>query len=703
MSSIPAPLAPAPASDAVRRVNVPFGERFAASPSYDAAARTVEIVAATETPVRMPGWHVGLDCEFYYEILDCRAEAVDISEVATGNCPLLDAHSRWSMKDRLGRVRSIRFEAGQVIALGAFGQSEAAKAIEQDVASDDPPKVSSGYRREQMQLERFEGEVPVYRVTKWTLREVSFVPIAADPNAGVRSEAHVFPCSIQETRQMANVVPGVTATPTPTPAAAPEVVPPPAATVEPAAGEAERAAAPNSHRPALFSGAAAVAFVDGARAFGDNVVTRANELVAQNERGEISVETARSHLMTSMAEAQRAQTGGISAGGGNPAQINDDARDKWLRGATNALIQRAGLTDMVRSAATLRGETVDLDPGEFRGIHNVELARMALENMGVRIDTYDRDKIVGMALVHRSAGGPFQSSSDFTVLLENVMHKTLQAAYAVTPDTWRRFCGVGSVTDFRPHPRILRGTFGALDQLTEDGEFKNKPIPDGAKESISAKTKGNIVGLTRQAIVNDDLDAFSAITVELARAAKLSVEKDVYALLALNSGLGPVMNDGNTLFHASHKNIAATGAVPSVDALDAIRVLMGSQMDLSGNEFLDILPAVFLGPLGMDSKVKVINGAVYDPDTANKLQMPNRVQGLLKDVIGSPRLSGTRWYTFADPAQAPAIEVVFLNGNQEPYTEMKEGWRIDGTEWKVRFDYGVGAMNYRSAGTNAGQ
>jgi hypothetical protein len=34
--------------------------------------------------------------------------------------------------------------------------------------------------------------------------------------------------------------------------------------------------------------------------------------------------------------------------------------------------------------------------------------------------------------------------------------------------------------------------------------------------------------------------------------------------------------------------------------------------------------------------------------------------------------------------------------------EEKDGWRSDGTEFRVRFDYGVGGLNWRSAATNAG-
>jgi len=83
------------------------------------------------------------------------------------------------------------------------------------------------------------------------------------------------------------------------------------------------------------------------------------------------------------------------------------------------------------------------------------------------------------------------------------------------------------------------------------------------KESISATTKGNIVSLSRQAIVNDDMGIFSRIAAQLGRAAALSIEMDVYDLLALNAGLGPLMNDGLTLFHATHLNIG-TGAALSV-------------------------------------------------------------------------------------------------------------------------------------------
>lgn len=412
-----------------------------------------------------------------------------------------------------------------------------------------------------------------------------------------------------------------------------------------------------------------------------------------------SIEDARAKIIDKLADANDA---GAPRNHAPVIQFGTDEREKFVTGAGNALLARAGVSAIVAKAAKARGETIDLDPGEYRGIRNVELARMALDMAGIAVDrrsAYSREKIVTMALTARNA--ITQTTSDFGVLLENVMHKVLQAAYAITPDTWSRICAIGSVSDFRPHNRHLRGTFGELDDLNEAGEFRNKPIPDGAREQISAKTKGNIINLSRQAIVNDDMDAFSGLAVDLGRAAKLSIELAFYRLLALNGGLGPVMNDGKTFFHADHRNIL-TAAAPSVAAFDALRTAMARQKDLSDNEYLDIRPSIGLFPTELGGQARVINDAQYDPDTANKLQRPNMVRGLFADIVDTPRLSGTAWYGFADRDVAPAFEVVFLNGEQEPFLDSEEGWRVDGTEWKVRHDFGIGGLNWRSGARNEG-
>lgn len=364
-----------------------------------------------------------------------------------------------------------------------------------------------------------------------------------------------------------------------------------------------------------------------------------------------------------------------------------DEDDKARAAKVNALLVKSGVIHNAEQRRAMQAGNPAMS------LSLVDLARASLARAGIKTDHMDKMAMVAAAFT--------QSTSDFPIILESAMHKALQAAYDTAPLTWSRFCATGTVSDFRAHNRYRLGSFGNIDAINELGEFVNKAIPDGEKASIQVGTKGNIINLSRQAIVNDDLGAFIGLASNLGRAAARTVEADVFAMLALNSGLGPVMADTKTLFHADHGNVGTTGAM-SVTTIDEGRTKLASQKDVSGNDYLDLRPAVLLCAIGQGGNARVINGAEYDPDTANKLQKPNMVRGLFADVVDTPRLSGTRFYMFADPAVAPTFEVAFLEGRQDPYLERIEGFDVDGSRFKVRLDYGVAAIDYRGAVTNAG-
>lgn len=364
-----------------------------------------------------------------------------------------------------------------------------------------------------------------------------------------------------------------------------------------------------------------------------------------------------------------------------------DEGDKRRDAIVSALMVRSG----VETDANVRAS---MSANPFRGSKLLDVARASLERGGV--------KTTGMGQLEIVAAAFTQGTSDFPVLLETTMHKSLQTAYARAALTWNRFCATGSVSDFRAHNRYRVGSFGALDAKNELGEFVNKSIPDGEKSIITAGTKGNIINLSREAIINDDLGAFVGLAASLGRAAARTVEVDVYALLAQNAGLGPTMADGYTLFSSQHTNLGTAGAL-GVTSVDDARVKMASQLDVSGNDYLDLRPAVLLVPMASGGAARVLNDSQYDPDTANKLQKPNMVRGLFRDVVDTPHLTGTRFYAFADPSEAPVLEVAFLDGVQEPFLEQQDGFDVDGSRWKVRLDYGVAAIDYRGAVTNAGQ
>jgi len=404
------------------------------------------------------------------------------------------------------------------------------------------------------------------------------------------------------------------------------------------------------------------------------------DLAAQLENDTtVSVQAAHQRILAKLGE-------NTTPVAGNRVITTEDEVDKRRSAMASALLLRAGV------ASAAERDAAGANP--FRGRTLLAMAEASLQAAGINTARMgDRREIVASAFT--------QSGSDFPVLLENVMHKTLLSAYGLQALTWSRFCKRGTVSDFRAHGRYRVGSLGNLQSKNELGEYKQIAIPDGEKSSITAATKGFILSISREAVINDDLGALTDQASAMGRAAARTVEADVYALLLSNSGLGPVMNDGKTLIHADHGNVA-TGAAMSVDAFDAMRVLMAQQKDVSGNDYLDLRPDVLLCPIGLGGTARVINGAEYDTSVSNKFQVPNRVRGLFRDIVDSPRLSGTAYWALANVNEAAALEVAFLDGNSEPFMELETAFTTDGARYKVRLDYGVAGHDWRGAVRNAG-
>ncbi len=652
----------------------PLALRASVSPdTLDEEKRTVDVVWTTGARV-LRGYY-----DQFWEELSLDPKHVRMDRL-NGGAPLLDAHNGYGLDGVLGVVESARLEKTRGVATVRFAKAEddpEADKIFRKVKDGIIRNVSVGYRIHKMEkVSSKEGEVPVYRAVDWTPHEISIVPIGADAGAGVRNEQVTNECEFfakERAMDPEDETPTIIPTTTPVPAPAPA----PAVNDEVRAAERTR-------------------IVEIQRL--GRALNRPESEIAQAVTGGATVDAFRAAAVDAIAAAPPS-AGGVIPFDKRDARIQPglDAQDKFMRCAEHLIYQRAGVAEMIVAHAKSRGETLVIDPGECRGLTMAELAREFLERARVKTRGMDKMEMVGRAFMQRSGG--MNSTGDFTVLLENALHKTLLAAYGTTPDTWRRFCKVGSVSDFRPHPRYRQGSFGVLSALNEGGEFTNASIPDGKKESITATTKGRIVAITRQAIINDDMGAFNDIATRLGRAAALTIEVDVYALLAAN----PNMGDGVALFHATHANIGAAAAI-SVASIDADRVLMAQQQDSALNEYLELRPAVLVLPVGLGGAARVINQSQYDTDkVANaRNQEPNKVVGLYRDVVDTARLAGTTRYSFADPNIAPVIEVVFLNGQQTPYMEMQQGWRVDGTEWKTRLDFGVGAIDWRGVVRNAG-
>ncbi len=645
--------------------------------SIDEEARTVDLVWTTGAQVKRGYW------DPYLEELSLESGHIRMARLESGSAPLLNSHRSGTTSDVIGVVESASVTSSDGLATVRFAKDPESEAIFQKVKDKILRNVSVGYRVHK--LEKTESgeadetaQLPVYRAIDWEPYEISIVPIGADADAQIRNEPKTNSCEF----------------------------------INPLAEERSMTKKKNDENtsPAIADTAAAASNLDAGRAEGV-AAERARLSVIQRTATslELDPEFTRKHIEagTSSEVFQGAafdefekRKALIVADTARPSiEAGEDRADKQMRGMTNWIIVRSGLAKKVRDAAKLEGKTVDLDPGDFRGMKLLDMGRDVLEANGKRLTGSNSREQANQILQFRSG---MHTTSDFANILENAMNKVLQASYAIAPMQWSRFAATGSVNDFRAHPRYRVGSLTSLDAVAEGGEFTRKSIADGEKESITATTKGNIIVFSRQALINDDMGAFSDTGAKFGIAASRTIEAAVFALLAENSGLGPNMADGNPLFDASHNNLGAGGAL-SVASLDENDAVMGAQMDPNGVDYLDLQTEILLVPRGLKKTALLLNESEFDVDTSTrKAHVPNTVRGLFSDIVAANRLSGTRRYLFADPSITPTIEVAFLDGQQEPYLEMKEGWDSDGLEWKARFDFGVAAVDYRGAVTDSG-
>lgn len=325
----------------------------------------------------------------------------------------------------------------------------------------------------------------------------------------------------------------------------------------------------------------------------------------------------------------------------------------------------------------------------FVGRSMVRLAEEVLRLRGIEIIGLSDGAIVDRAL---------HSTSDFPLLLGDVANKVLQEQMAAAPAAIKQVCRQTTIPDFRNRYSIQLGQAPTL-MVNENGEFKSGTIAEG-RESYKLDTYGRIFGVNRQAIVNDNLSAFSDIGRLFASASAQFEAQFLVDLMTANNGVGPVMSDNKKLFDAAHANLATGGGAISDTTLAAARLALRSQKGLDGKTPLDISAKFLVVPAALESTAEKYLASIYPAQAANV----NPFAGKLTLIV-DPRLdakSATRWYVAADPVLFPSIEYAYLAGNEGVQVETRAGFEVDGVQIRARLDFGAGALDFRGVYANPG-
>ena len=299
------------------------------------------------------------------------------------------------------------------------------------------------------------------------------------------------------------------------------------------------------------------------------------------------------------------------------------------------------------------------------------------------------------------------STVSLTNILGNAAHKKLLSAFRAVNVTWPSFCAIESNSDFKQHTRFRLIGEGEFELVGSSGELKHISLSDQQFTS-QLDTFGAILSLTRQQIINDDLDAFLQLPKILGRMSALKMEKSAYTLLLINTG---------SFFHADNGNLL-TGAGSALDiaGLTAAENEFLKQTDSSGDPLM-VEPRVLLVPTtlkvtadSLNREVTVVALQDSTSTASSKLTADNPHAGKFIPTA-SPWLnnqgltgsSDTAWYLVADPADVAPVEMAFLDGEQNPTIESGEtNFNTLGIQWRAFHDFGVAFRDHQAAVKSTG-
>jgi len=374
---------------------------------------------------------------------------------------------------------------------------------------------------------------------------------------------------------------------------------------------------------------------------------------------------------------------------GHPAQIGvtRDHGDTMAQAFGDELARRAGLIT----------EPTEVGRQVF-GYSAKELCRAWLGRNGVNTGGRGINELISMA---------FHSTSDLTALFENTMNRSLRSGYEEEAQTYLPLSTRQDLPDFRQATEVEFGARLIPQQLTEGGAYKTGVMKDG-KGSWRIFTYGLEVGITREAIINDDLSALGEVPMHLGRGCRLLESNLSWSLITKESLGDTVIMDNKALFHADHTNTISGGtSTISITGMDLAKTKLRKQKDSSGNS-LNLPPSYLLVPPELETvALQFLFPTGYAPANLTGASGPNPfAQGV--QLITENRLAdvtnGTKmWYLTSNPARVPMLRHGYLDGQNGPVITQEEKRNPDVLSMLVRHDYGAALRDWRGFVRSAGE
>ncbi len=415
-----------------------------------------------------------------------------------------------------------------------------------------------------------------------------------------------------------------------------------------------------------------------------------------------------------------------------PADMVGDLKAKAVAGEVSVDALRQGLLDRVRAGRSeVPSVIVARGPQDARTLeaalclgHAVGTEKDLLAAYGEEtLNTADRFRRQGLRRTIELAAGlegvelPMDvdarwiraafSTAAVPGIVGNVANKALAQAFGAKASVATRIAARRSHQNFHTHTVYSLAMSGDLEEVGPTGELKHLNLSE-ENWTRQVKTRGAVLSISRTDIVNDELGAFIENGQRLGKKAFKVRERSVFLLLNATGA-------GASFFTAARSNYAeGTATALSLAGLSTAVQMFRDQTDPSGDPAA-IEPAILLVPTALEEMGKALMDpgarllAVALGSTSSKLKEPDAnvwagnfepmVSEWLGRTIGETAGSQKAWYLLGDPADAPAIELAYLNGQEQPTVEffgLDQDVSTLGVSWRVFYDFGASLGEFRA-------
>lgn len=286
------------------------------------------------------------------------------------------------------------------------------------------------------------------------------------------------------------------------------------------------------------------------------------------------------------------------------------------------------------------------------------------------------------------------STSDFPLLMGDILDRQLLGRYNEITPTWQNYCKRGLVRDFRTVRRIARGeASGRYYPNYKQAEYAGVKQDDNIGETgytYSVEVYEKAIAINWQMLINDDLGAFRDLPLDLARGARRTEE--YFATTLFVDTTGPHAS----LYTGGNANVVTSNPVLSITALQTAFTVLAAQTDANGEPILIDAVELVVPPALEITALNILNAVQLWLDTnasAGTAQqnlvtvnwMRNRVNLSVNPyipIVASSSNGSTSWFLFANPNNGrPALEMGFMAGYETPgiYQKAPNTMRVGGS------------------------